>query len=179
MNNNRIKVAGPADVTRTDAEAALRQIRAFTIAKNCLMNDREKKLKALDEQYGPRLKQLDEDVTALAELLRTFAENNPEEFGKRKSVEWVHGTFGFRTGTPKLVKKLKAAWNSATFLERVKNALGSLYIRTVEEVNREQIIADRATIPASSLTEAGLSVEQDEAFFAEPKLEEIENRVAA
>lgn len=177
--DNRIKVAAPTHVSRADAEAALAQIRHFTIAKNCLVNDREKKLKAIDEQYGPRLKQLDADIIALAERLRTFAENAPEEFGKRKSVEWVHGTFGFRTGTPKLVKKLKAAWNSATFIERVKNALGALYIRTVEEVNREQIINDRGVLPADSLREAGLSIEQDEAFFVEPKIEATEHRVAA
>jgi len=159
-------------LTDAPAQDALKFVRTWTIERMRLTAERERQIKLVDERFGPRIAKCQESIDAGAELLRQWAEANPDVFAKRKSLDLTHGTIGWRTTTPKLVKKLKAAWNSAAFIERVRNAIGALYIRTVPEVNREQIITDRASIPADALKEAGLAIEQAERFFVEPKIED-------
>jgi phage host-nuclease inhibitor protein Gam len=160
------------DLNHANASDALQYVRTWTIERMRLSAQREQQIKLIDERFGPRIAQCEESIAQGETILKQWAEEHPEEFAKRKSLDLVHGTIGWRTTTPKLVKKLKAAWTSAAFIERVRNALGALYIRTIPEINREQIITDRAVIPAEALKEAGLAIEQAEKFFVEPKIDD-------
>ena len=102
--------------------------------------------------------------------LQATQENQPELFSKKKSLEMVHGTIGFRTGTPKL-KTLKGfTWASA--LQLVKEFLPG-HIRTAEEIAKDKLLADRDDeAVAANLARCGISVVQEETFFVEPKREE-------
>lgn len=83
----------------------------------------------------------------------------------------VHGTIGFRTGTPKL-KTLKGfTWASALTL--VKEFLPG-YIRQAEEIAKDKLLADRdyKNMP-EQMAKCGIQVAQDEIFFVEPKREEV------
>lgn len=176
---NKVKVAPPAQYTRADAERFLAEIRTLTILRNTVQAAREECLKALDDKFGPPIQEATEKINHFAECLHLYAEQNPDVFGKRRSIVWPHGKFGFRLGTPKLVKKLKAAWASNTMIEKVRAALGGAYIDTTETIDRDGIISNRAEIPKDALKEAGLSVEQENTFYVEPNVEEIENRLVA
>lgn len=123
------------------------------------------------EKHQERLSQLQATQDEAFDTLQAFAtENQPELFSKKKSLEMVHGTIGFRTGTPKL-KTLKGfTWASA--LQLVKEFLPG-HIRTAEEIAKDKLLADRDDeAVAANLARCGISVVQEETFFVEPKREE-------
>lgn len=104
------------------------------------------------------------------DILQAYAtENRAEMFSKRKSLETVHGTMGFRIGTPKL-KPLKGfTWGAITNL--LKEFMPS-YIRTTDEVAKDRLLADREDPDvAVQFAKVGVYVDQDESFFVEPKKE--------
>ena len=125
---------------------------------------REKK----QNEVSALLAQRDEAFTTL----QAYAiENQAELFSKKKSLEMVHGTIGFRTGTPKL-KTLKGfTWASA--LNLVREFLPT-HIRTSEEIAKDKLLADRdAEGMLDKMAQCGITVTQDESFYVEPKKEEV------
>lgn len=132
----------------------------------------ELKCAQIREKHQEKLSQLQTTMDGSFDTLQAFAtENQAELFSKKKSLEMVHGTIGFRTGTPKL-KTLKGfTWASA--LQLVKEFLPG-HIRATEEIAKDKLLADRddETVSAN-LARCGISVVQDETFFVEPKKEEV------
>ncbi len=123
------------------------------------------------EKHQERLSRLQEEMDGSFATLQAWAtENQGELFAKKKSVDMVHGTIGFRTGTPKL-KTLKGfTWASA--LQLVKEFLPG-HIRTTEEIAKDKLLADRDDEAVAPLMgRCGIQVVQDESFFVEPKSEE-------
>ena len=105
------------------------------------------------------------------EVVQAFAlENREELFAKKKSMDGAHGTFGFRTGTPKLKTLRGFTWASA--LNLIKAFLPD-YVRTSEEPAKDKLLADRE-VPevAAEFEKCGIQVVQDETFFIELKKEE-------
>jgi phage host-nuclease inhibitor protein Gam len=96
-------------------------------------------------------------------------ENRQDLFAKKRSIEGTHGTFGFRTGTPKL-KTLKGfTWGAVTNM--LKEFLPA-YVRTTEEPAKDKLLADRDDPEvAEQFGKVGIAVTQDEAFFIELKKE--------
>lgn len=143
----------------------------------------ELKCAQIREKQQDRLTQLQATQDEAFDTLQTFAlENQAELFSRKKSLEMVHGTIGFRTGTPKL-KTLKGfTWASALTL--VKEFLPG-YVRTTEEIAKDKMLAERekdvvkpgdplgSGVPlAEVMVKCGISVVQDESFYVEPKSEE-------
>ena len=97
-------------------------------------------------------------------------ENQAELFAKKKSLDTVHGTIGFRTETPKL-KTLKGfTWSSIVNL--LKEFLQG-YVHLTEEPAKDKRLADRDNAEVSGLfAKVGITVTQDESFYVEPKKEE-------
>ena len=123
------------------------------------------------EKYADKLTELEGQKAVAFDTLQAYAsENKTDLFVKKKSLEMVHGTIGFRTGTPKL-KTLKGfTWASA--LQLVREFLPS-YIRTTEEITKDKLLADRDVEGmCDSMSRCGIQVVQDETFFVEPKREE-------
>lgn len=123
------------------------------------------------EKHQERLSQLQGTIDESFDTLQSFAtENQAELFSKKKSLEMVHGTIGFRTGTPKL-KTLKGfTWASA--LQLVKEFLPG-HIRATEEIAKDKLLANRDDEKvAENLSRCGIMVAQDETFFVEPKKED-------
>jgi phage host-nuclease inhibitor protein Gam len=103
------------------------------------------------------------------EKLQNYAENNRDDFGKKKSMELTHGVLGFRTGTPKLKAKKGFTWNSVTNL--LKEFLPD-YVRTTDEPAKDKLLSDRDIPEVLELfNKVGIMVDQDETFFVEPKKE--------
>ena len=122
------------------------------------------------EKYADEIAKHTEIKQRAFDLLQAFAlEHKDELFAKKKSMESVHGTLGFRTGTPKL-KLLKGfTWGAVTNL--LKEFMPG-YIRITEEVAKDKLLADRENNEVASLfTKVGIGVTQDETFFVEPKKE--------
>jgi len=122
------------------------------------------------EKHADEISRLNEVKQKAFDVMQAFALANKEElFAKKKSMESVHGTIGFRTGTPKL-KTLKGfTWGAVTklLLEFLPG-----YVRVIEEPAKDKLLADREDEQVAELfPKVGISVVQDETFFVEPKKE--------
>lgn len=128
---------------------------------------------AIREKHSEKIAKLQETKEENFDILQAFAlENKDELFVKKKSLDSVHGTIGFRTGTPKL-KTLKGfTWASVTNM--LKEFLPD-YIRVAEEPAKDKLLADRDKEEVTALySKVGIAVTQDETFFVEPKKESNE-----
>ena len=173
MTTQRIKIKLPLITTRNEAEATMNDL--------CLAANNRRKLAArmdaavlkIQEEAAPGIAQCDADIKAKTDSLCAWAEAHPEEFGKRKSIDFLAGTLGFRTGTPKL--KLLARWNWVAVLDAIQQRAFS-FIRNTPEVDKEAIISfftsseDKPAVVANVLTPIGVKVVQEESFFVEPNL---------
>lgn len=105
------------------------------------------------------------------ERLQYFASIHPEMFEKKKSIDFAHGTLGFRTGTPKLGTLKGFTWASVLIL--VKKIMPD-FVRLKEEVDKESILAQRNDEHmAACMADCGIEVVQDETFYVESKTEVV------
>lgn len=157
-------------VTREEMEDAMSRY-ATAEAKYCSLTAKmDVEMTKIREKYADELARLDGEKEEAFDVLQSFAlENKADLFSKRKSLESVHGTIGFRTGTPKLKPAKGFTWASITNL--LKEFLPN-YIRTTEEPAKDKILADREDEQvASNLSRVGITIVQDETFYVEVKKE--------
>lgn len=170
-------------VSKDAAEEAFATYAKASAEHSKITAEIELKCAQIREKYQDKLSSLQEVKDKSFDTLQAFAiENQDELFNKKKSLEMVHGTIGFRTGTPKL-KTLKGfTWASA--LQLVKEFLPN-YIRVSEEIAKDRLLSERDIdiikpgdplgpgVPLREvMPKCGISVVQDETFFVEPKSEE-------
>jgi len=167
MSKERIKIALPMIASRDEAEAVMNELACAANNKRKLTARLDAAVLKLQEDAAVGISQCDESINLRADALRAWAESHPEEFAKgRKSIDFLSGTLGFRTGTPKLALLSRAfKWETVLGLLRQKGWLD--FIRTTSEPNKDALLAasDRY-----NLKEVGLKVVQDESFYVEPKL---------
>ncbi len=183
---NRVRIAAPIPVlTRADAETEVGAIANLTLERNAAQILRDDEIVRIREKFGDTLAAFEALILLKTERLREWAEANPDEFPKgKKSLEFTHGTIGFRTGTPKLKTLGRKTW--AAVLVTIKRFGITPWVRVEESVNKEQIIADSRSgvgyAPdeiATTMRQVGVQVVQDETFFIEPNLEDLETRRTA
>lgn len=134
------------------------------------MNERINKIK---DEYQDEITQLAEEKQQHFEVLEVYAKEQKDNWGKRKSAELLHSIIGFRTGTPKVTKDKKFTWEG--IVELVKDKFPSL-VRTKSELDKEAIIAMRDDDDFVKLKKSCyVDVVQDETFYVEPKVEELQN----
>lgn len=172
MKKNRIKLTQPVLNSRADVESVLNEITLTTINRNRAQLAMDQAITEIRERYEATIATCKESIDQKSELVRTWAEANPAEFGKVKSLDFVHATIGFRTGTPTL--KTLRGWTWDRVLEKLNSLKLTHYIRTKEEPNKQTLLLDRDSL---DLKNFGLQVEQKESFFIEPKLTDQDNRV--
>ena len=176
MSKQRIKVPLPEIKTRDEAEAVMTELAVWVNHQRKLTARRDAKVLAINQEFEAGLTECAENLAAKTDLLRAWAETNPEQFPKGlKSIKLANGTLGFRTGTPKLAL-LSRAWNWDKVLDKVQSLIPA-FIRTKKEVDKEAILGhERTEVLINSLTGCGLKIVQDESFFIEPALTETEAR---
>lgn len=175
MKTRITKNITPALVTREDADARLRDLAIATATRAGLVADMDREIIEIKKIYAEEISRQDDLIQAASNDLESWALANPSDFIKPKSIEMLHGTIGFRTGTPKL--KLLRGWT----WEKVTAAVAGLlpnFIRNKPEVDREAIIGQRDEL-AEVLPSVGLKVDQDEGFFIVPKLTDPETKATA
>lgn len=165
-------------VTREEMEALVGDIARLTTYKRRTTALMDKRITEIRSEYEDQLAGVEQELAAKAEAVRRWAEANAAEFGKLKSLDLLHGVIGWRVGNPTL--KTLAGWTWDRVLERLKSAAGYAgFIRTKEEVDKASILAQRDTLLPDDLRQMGLRVVQEEAFFVEPKLTDVDNKLAA
>lgn len=177
MKNRIKKSALPPAVSRAEAERLVGEITELTIKRNALAADMDAAITAARARYEVTLSNTESRIDSLTDQVRDWALANPEEFGKKKSLEFFHGVIGFRTGMPKL--KTLSGWTFARVLEALKGLpWGSAFTRIKEEVDKEGILSAFASenISSGELREIGVRVDQEESFFVDPSVTETEAR---
>lgn len=162
----RIKHTQPTITTRSQAEAAIGEIRALEILRRQKQLERETAIQTIDDRIMPLLTTLEQQIQTQTEILATWAESNPTEFNGKKSLECLHGVCGWRIGQPTL--KTLSGWTWDRVLETLRT-LAPEYLRTKTEVNKQALLGDREKLTLSNM---GCKVVQDEPFFVEPKIED-------
>ena len=163
------------DKPEIETQAELRETVAL-VAKNMLTerelkNAMDAKLQDVRAKYEMDLETLSLMIEARTELCAEYCTQHLDLFPRDvKSLDLGQAKVGFRTGTPK-VKVLKR-WTLLAVLAAVKGRKWYQFIRSTEELDREQIIAARADYSNDALKSVGLKVDQEETFYIEPKLEE-------
>lgn len=158
-------------VTREMAEASFAVFADSDAKQQRITAKMDQEITKIREKYQEELGKLQDKKDESFEVMQTFAMENADLFSKKKSMEFLHGIIGFRTGTPKL-KPLKGfTWPAVT---KMLSEFMPDYVRKVEEPNKEKLIADRELPEINQLfTKVGISIVQDETFYVEPKKEEV------
>jgi phage host-nuclease inhibitor protein Gam len=175
--NKRIKRTGAVLKSRAEMEAIVGEIRHQQIIKQGLLTHKNHRQQALDAEYAEPLQEVDRDLEKNLALVQAWAESNPDDFGDRKSIETQHGTIGFRTGTPKL--KTITRWKWDMVLEALKSlGWGKDYVRVEESINKDGLLRAHSAgfVTDAGLRQAGCQVVQEESFYVEPKMDEVDSR---
>lgn len=174
----RIKVKAPVIKTREEVEAIvgdITRLKSFQQQTTAAMDARLTEVRA---EYEQQLGDAEADLAPMVESVRAWAEANPEAFGKNKSLDLLHGIIGWRIGNPTL--KTLSGWTWDRVLEKLKSATAyACFVRTKEEVDKASLLAQRETLLDGDLRNMGMRVVQDETFFIEPKLTEVETKLTA
>ena len=172
----KVKIVPQLIATRTDMERAFGDLAGAAIERDRLTACMEADMNAVRAQYADQLSTQNQIIAQHGASLTRWAVTNRAEFGKLRSLETAHGFLKFRTGQWQLKCKLKG-WQKV--IEKIKSfKLEQLYIRTVEEVNKEALIADRdsdllAAGRKLKLADLGVAAVQDEHFTIEIKREQV------
>jgi phage host-nuclease inhibitor protein Gam len=170
MATKRLKTNVDEIETREEMEKVIGGIADATITRDGLMAKMDAEITEIRSRYEVEITGLGICIDTLMDKAQRWAEANPDAFGDRKSIEMIHGTVGFRTGTPKL--KLLSGWTWNKVLEfLVINKLTD-FIRSKQDVDKELILSNRDCLKEQTLRQIGVRVVQDETFFVEPKREE-------
>ena len=134
------------------------------------MNEEINKVKS---KYKDEVTEINEELEEPTQVLEAFAKEQKSNWGKKKSIELLHCTIGFRTGTPKVDKNKKFTWDAIAELLQ-KNKLFKGFIRTKTEINKDAILAEKNEALLEQLKdECYVEVVQDETFFVALKKEEL------
>lgn len=171
------KTALPAAVSREEAERIVGEITELTIKRNQLAADMDAEVTAARARYETTLANAEARIDSLSDAVRDWALANPDEFGKKKSIEFLHGVIGFRTGMPRV--KYLAGWTVARVIEKLASLpWGPAFLRVKQDLDKEGLIAAQAaqTIGDSELRQIGVRIDQEESFFVDPSVTELESR---
>jgi len=170
MSRTKKKVI--ANVTLEQAqEASAKYTNSYT--KLTMIDARmNEEINTIKRKYQDRITDLKGDMEEPTEVLQVYAREQKKTWGKKKSMELLHTVIGFRTGNPKVEKSKKFTWEGITDL--VKGILPE-FIRTKDELNKEAILALKEDDDQLAVLKEKcyISVVQDEAFYVEPKKEEV------
>ena len=159
-------------ITSEQMEAAFAEYAAADAKLAKINAGMDEQFTRIREKYADDVSRLTETKDKNFEIVQAFAQENREElFAKKKSMDGAHGTFGFRTGTPKLKTLRGFTWASA--LNLIKAFLPT-YVRTIDEPAKDKLLADRELPEVfGNMKKCGIEVVQDETFFIELKKEEV------
>jgi phage host-nuclease inhibitor protein Gam len=166
------KVLLPTTITKAEAEEAFAEFAQADARQQQLTSKMDEAITKIREKYATEITELSDKKEGAFEIMHAYAENNRDDFGKKKSMDLTHGTIGFRTGTPALKAAKGFTWKSITVLldKNYKD-----FVRSVTEPAKDKILADRLKPEVKMMMdECGIIVDQAETFFVEPKKELVE-----
>ena len=175
MSKHRLKIPALVVRTREEMQILAGEIAGLKTHEALCAAQMDAELKDVRDRYTLVFAGLQEQIADKMAMARAWAEAHPGEFGEARSLDLTHAVIGYRTGQPQL--KTVTGWTWDRVLERLKTLPGCVsLVRLKEEVNKQQILAEREQLGAERLRQMGLRVAQEETFFVEPRLSEVDRR---
>lgn len=171
MKTRITKNISPVLTGLSDVDQRLHDLATDTNYRIALVSAMDDEILQIKKQYETQINEAEARIKQITDDLEAWASANPDLFTKRKSIEFLNGVIGFRTGTPKLVP-LSRGWTWEKITKAVCAYLPN-FTRSKPEVDKQAIIAQAAELEAI-LPRCGIKVMQGEKFFVEPKLTEKE-----
>jgi len=168
----RIKKKVIANVTLEQAQEASQSF-ANTYTRldkvQAKMNEEINKVKS---KYQDEITELQDSIAEPQEVLEVYANEQKENWGKRKSFELLHTVIGYRTGMPKVTKAKGFSWEAVTELAS-KHFPG--LVRTKIELDKDSVIVLSKEDSFDEIKKTCfIDVVQEESFFVEAKKEELQ-----
>lgn len=164
--------------TRAEMESLVGEIATLQHQQNAAKVALDQEVTAIRTRYEGRLDRLEQQIQQKFAVAEAWALSNPDEFGVKKSIDFVHATVGFRLGTPRVVKVGRFKDFAQVVQAMIKIPWAKKYVKQPEpQVNREALIADRRALDAQELRAVGIQIKQDERFYIDPKAETLEQGV--
>lgn len=156
------RTAGEAKVTQIEFEKALTNYKENSNSLTSITSERDAKIAAIMKEYEGQVANLENVKVQQFNTIKNFCLQNKDTLfsEKKRSITNHIATFGLRKDTPSVVTDGKN-WEAITKL--VKQKLPA-FIRTVEEVNKAEILAKRAEI-GLLIKECGMKIKQEDKFF--------------
>lgn len=161
----------PVPQNKGEAVRYMRQIaraqREIDKINTKLNEDVEKLTEKATERIAPHQQEIDDLVDGLY-IYASANRNALTDGGKKKTISWPTGKFGWRFTPPKVALK-----KVADVLAALKEKGLERFIRVKESVNKEALLEE----PEVAQTIKGVSVTQHEEFFVRPLKLEIDYTV--
>lgn len=175
MSKKVIKTPAPCAGSREEFESCCDEIAKLEIERQEYEVLMKEKLQEIEANLGARIKGLKEQIEGLMERCEPYFTEHQEELCKKgqKEGETLHARFGIRTGMPKLVKKVKTAFDKLAAMWFADDKLKA-YVRLSPEINKEAVInlwKDDKTV-FRTIIPASVDVTKEDAFWVEPKVDE-------
>ncbi len=158
---NRFKISNILTPKSADeAQKLLDQIRFKTQSLQSEKKALDEEIQKAKDSHASLLASLTQEIDHMVYMLHSYAEPRKEVLTqKKKSVESLSGTYGWRK-TPGRVESENSDQYVVEYLK--KNGLKK-YVRTIEEVDRDQLLKDRPKVACVKY------IAQDE-FYVKPKV---------
>lgn len=155
-------------ISREEYEKSMAEYAAAEAKSQTLTAKMEAELNKVRAKYAVDLEDLEEVKETHFKVVEQYAiEHREDLFKDKKKVEGMHGTIGFRTGSPKLKLIEGFTWPYVT--ERCREFLPE-YVKTTFDVAKSKLLADRGKNGMNELFEkVGVQVVQEESFYLDPK----------
>jgi len=181
------RIKAPAILNRAAFDLTVDTIASATTRLRKLEAIRDAKIQKIQQEHATEITEIQDQIKLAASMAEKYAEAHRDELlpGKLKSAETPLARFGFRLGnrTVALLKK-GCSWDAAVII--LKSLKFVECVRTVEEVNKETILArtdehgqfactaDPKETSRMPLSTIGLKINQAETFFIDPKVDGAE-----
>ena len=155
-------------ISREEFEQSMAEYAAAESREQSIKAKMEAELTKVRAKYAEQLEDLEAVKEVHFNVVEQYAvEHRSELFADKKKVEGVHGTIGFRTGSPKLALISGVTWPMVT--ERCREFLPD-YIKTSYDLAKSKLLADRGKEEVySQFEKLGVKVVQEESFYLDPK----------
>lgn len=166
-----IRIKAPCIESAAQFQRVIDDIALATVQLRKLEATRDAKLQAIRTEWEPTCIQQVDRIKALGLMAEKYAAEHRDELfpGKAKSADTPLATYGFRTGMPSL--KLLSKWSWEKVLQILEQFQMLSFVRTKLEVDKDAIIREArdGLISGRQLSDIGVKLVQNEAFYIEPK----------
>lgn len=159
--------------SKKEAQEALKAYAEANSKLKEIEGELEQKLQAVRDEYAQEIEKLNTEKDECFDLVEHFSNENKEElFRSKRSLDWVHCHFGYRTGNKK-VSAVKGFTQKAS-LELAQDFGMEEFLRINPQLNKQAIIsAWDDEEQRKKVEKIKLEVTQEETFFIDPKEEEL------